>query len=149
MIQSENFAEKYIDIIQTVFNEIIGRYETAGEDLKNKTDEQEDIEHEIELAETDDNSTYWANELRNIRKQRRIAKNEVEILQELATFLDENKSFINKLTLIKGNVRKIYNAQQNRIYKSRVRKDLTITHENPSKNFVLDDVVKEFDSVGK
>lgn len=106
----ENIVEKYIDTIQFIISEVITSYNSSLDDIKRLTDEQEDIEHEIELTDTEDGLEYWTKELRRVRQERRKAKNENELIEELFKFVDENKGLLDKLGRVKGNSRKLFST---------------------------------------
>lgn len=128
----ENIVEKNIDIILAAMNEIKKVYEKSSEDIITTTQEQEDIEHEIELNEKADRTAGYKyyRELREIRQRRRMSKNDNELCQESYNFFtaDNNKSFFDRLIQIKGNSRKVFEKQKDRVYTPRIRGDVTITN---------------------
>ena len=90
-------------------------------EMEKKNDETQDILHEIELG----NTTYKerakiATRLRNVRKERRVVKDYLEEISALVQWVDENKSCLNKLKEVLGQVRKQEKYHQNRTYHKRV-----------------------------
>ena len=90
-------------------------------DLKYCDDKTQDILHKLEL----DSLTYHetaktAKELEAIRKRRRKAKDEIELLLPITGFLESNKRFIDVLTQVLGEVRKIEKRHGTRRYTPRI-----------------------------
>lgn len=86
---------------------------------------QNDIEHKIEL---DDSLKYHdyaklAKELKEVRKNRRIAKDELDIIQPIVAYVEKNRGAINQLKQTLGEVRKVEKYQENRVYYNRVREE--------------------------
>jgi hypothetical protein len=141
----ENIVEKYIDTILYIVSEVKKNYAKSSEEIIIATQEQEDIEHEIELSEKADRTAGYRlyRELRDIRQRRRMAKNQNELLHEINIFFtaDNNKSFFDKLSQIKGNSRKTFERQNDRVYTPRRRGDVTIANSSVSAAFegMLDD----------
>ena len=84
----ENIVEKYIDTILFIVSEVKKNYAKSSEDIVTTTQEQEDIEHEIELADKADRTVGYRlyRELRDIRQRRRMAKNQNKLLKEINNF---------------------------------------------------------------
>jgi hypothetical protein len=141
----ENIVEKYIDTILYIVNEVKKNYTKSSEEIKTTTQEQEDIEHEIELDEKADRTIGYRyyRELRDIRRRRRMAKNQNELLQEIYNYFttDNNKTFLDRLSQIKGNTRKTFEKQNERVYTPRIRGDAAITSSSVGAAFegMLDD----------
>ena len=142
----ENIVEKYIDTILFIVSEVKKNYAKSSEDIITTTQEQEDIEHEIELADKADRTVGYRlyRELRDIRQRRRMAKNQNELLKEINNFFTEdgNKKFFDRLCQIKGNARKVFDMQGERVYTPRRRGDASIT--NSAMGAAFEDMLSEF-----
>ncbi len=103
-----------------MFNQAQQEYAEASNELKYCEDKTQDIIHELELVK----HTYaergrLTDELIEIRKRRRIAKNATELLLPLTTwFLNQQKS-CNALRNVLGDMRKIETKHANRLYYKR------------------------------
>ena len=119
----ENIIEQYINMMEFIRNEVLQNYRRSVEDVDTYTKEQEDLVHEIELNEKmDRTSGYRAyRQLREIRQYRRMAKNQSELLGDLSDFFEENKPFFDRLSRIKGDARKTFEIQNNRVYGFRAK----------------------------
>ena len=142
----ENIVEKYIDTILFIVSEVKKNYAKSSEDIVTTTQEQEDIEHEIELADKADRTVGYRlyRELRDIRQRRRMAKNQNELLKEINNFFmeDGNKKFFDRLCQIKGNARKVFDMQSDRVYTPRRRGEASIT--NSAVGAAFEDMLSDF-----
>lgn len=80
-----------------------------------------DINHFLELEEHDETEILrFAKELIKIRRQRRDAKNKIETLGPVLSWIDENMSVIKGLERLLGEVRKVERKAENRAYVPRI-----------------------------
>lgn len=91
-------------------------------EMEKKNDETQDILHEIELG----NTTYKerakiATRLKNVRKDRRKAKDIVEEKEPLLNWYSENKQAVNKLREALGATRKQEKYHNNRSYTKKIK----------------------------
>jgi hypothetical protein len=123
-----NRAEKYSKIVLKIFARAVQRYQENYENIGKCNNEQQDILHEIELANNPDEekayNLYLA--LRDSRKLRRQLMNENELLQPLVDLLHENEKFKQKLCRVHARISQIERLQDDRRYKARIRDDLSI-----------------------
>jgi hypothetical protein len=140
--QVKNFTDNMSSIIST--------YEQNLRIIEEKERELSDIGHEIELSAKKNVVEGYKiySEERNVRKTRRQAKDENEILQPIYEYLIKQnvKDVLTNLekTIIKAN--QVEQGHQTRIYKPKVRNDLTITNRTPV-NF--DDLLYKFKKESK
>lgn len=83
---------------------------------------QEDLLHDIEFADSDNIINELAKELHEIRLSRRAAKDEVELTEPVAAFLEKHKAIINALEQLLGTVRRIEKYHETRTYRYRAEK---------------------------
>lgn len=96
------------------------RQRIAEAEEKDTFGQRLDIEHRLELNDDDYRTTArLAKLLRQVSRQRRIAKNTSEVLAPILQWAEENRKALNALDQVLGAVRKIEEKQKNRIYVSR------------------------------
>lgn len=101
------------------------RYEQNEGDLVYYEKEFNDLTHALEFVEFDkDNGFEIAKQLRENRINRRLAKDENEVLKPLYELLRKYKTLENELNSIKVKTRNVLTGQSNRVYKPRVRSDM-------------------------
>lgn len=94
--------------------------------LVNKKDkETQDLLHQLELGSSKERSK-TATKISKVRKERRIAKDIAENTEPLAKYYEENKKVFDMLKQILGQIRKAEKSHQGRVYKAKIRTDLTI-----------------------
>lgn len=116
---------KQIENINNFIRNSWKQYEYYSELLKTKDGEITDLEHEMELA-TYNNARNKLGALRKVLKERRNAKDHVEILKSITECLDKHSGLLNDLSKSLGEVRKVEKYHNNRRYNPRIRKDLSI-----------------------
>lgn len=80
--------------------------------------QQQDILHDFELIDHSHNECgHLGKELSKVRRRRRTAKNQSELLQPLHEWINNNDKAINLLQRVLGDMRKIETNQKNRIYR--------------------------------
>lgn len=116
---------KQIENINNFIRNSWKQYEYYSELLKTKDGEITDLEHEMELA-TYDNARRKLGALRKVLRERRDAKDYVEILKSITDCLEAHKGLCDDLGKALGQVRKCEHYHKNRRYNARVRNDLSI-----------------------
>lgn len=143
-----NIVNNYSSTIVTIFQDVIKTYENNVDLIKNIEDELNDINHEIELSNPKDmyRGYLMYKQIKELRMKRRRAKNENQLLEEMYDFLNspQSQTFKNKIQQIQGSASKIYDSQQRRTYKPRVRNDLTCTDETAETYKPFEDLLKDF-----
>ena len=127
---------KQIENINTFIRDSWKQYEYYSELLKTKDGEITDLEHEMELA-TYDNARNKLGSLRKTLKERRDAKDMVEILKSITECLNKYSGFCNDLGKVLGDVRRVEKYHRNRRYCARVRTDLTILQHTKEQKGVI------------
>lgn len=145
-MQSDNIINNYISTIITIFLDVTKNYENALQTIKRTEAELNDINHEIEFSSPKDlykgYLTYRS--IHDLRTERRIAKEQVELLKDFYDFIKSQQGgmFKSALQKIQSNSMKIKNTQDNRTYTPKQREDLTIngkTTDNRSFEQMLQD----------
>ncbi len=117
--------EQTIITIRNAIRDLPQRYSDNLEHITKLEKEENDILHYIELVNFNAYEGYKASDdLQKVRKQRRIYKDENELLKHIQPVLTNMKSQIRHLDDALGNVRHSKRNMENRSYKVRVRKDL-------------------------
>ena len=142
----ENIAEKYITTILQIMQEVTNNYEYNKDIVRKSEGELQDLEHEIELSKPKNARDGYElyRELRRIRIQRRVAKEENEIMEGLYDYFKSNPSIKNKLQELQGKSAKLCEAIENRKYRPRQRDDLTITEEKSTVYKPFEEQLKNF-----
>lgn len=125
--QTENIVNQYVTTILQMSRELIQRYETNAKTVKSNTGQITDLEHDLYLGKrrNDEEKIKFVDEMERILLERRHAKDENELIEELVHFF-KSQDLEKKLKPIQSNSMKILNAQRMRVYTPRVRTDLTI-----------------------
>lgn len=124
-------AEELCAQILRIFDNTTRKYDENYEAIGKLDLEQQDILHEIELAELQDQDRGYSLyvELREIRRNRRKLRDENELLKPLVDLFRENEKFRQRVYKTCALIREIERQQDERKYIPRVRDDLTICQE--------------------
>lgn len=114
--------ERFLKAIKQCQSDYHFHYEVVGKKDKEKCD----LEHELELAKKYKDRVKAAPKLSKVLKERRVSKDIVENTEHIVRFVDENQKLFNNLKQLLGQVRKTERSHHGRVYKARVRDDLTI-----------------------
>jgi hypothetical protein len=141
-----NMVDQYLHSIVSIFDKVNSTYELNLSVINQCDREIVDLEHEIELApDMNASEGYKAyKELRDVRRKRRTAKEENELLKDTYEFFQQNNQFRNKVTQIQGTTRKVFESQQRREYMPRVRNDLTITSQKAERTIPFEDLMSDW-----
>ncbi|GGN66449.1 hypothetical protein [Oceanobacillus indicireducens] len=117
--------EQIIITIRDAIRDIPKRYSDNLEQINKLEKEENDLLHYIELVNLNAVEGFKAyKELQKVRKERRVYKDENELLRHIQPVLKNMKGQIRHLDDALGCVRQTEKNLENRIYRVRVRKDL-------------------------
>ncbi len=97
-------------------SDVVSRYEGNIRECEDMDNKLNDLLHYIEMTDDDDPNISLA--VRESRRQRRLCKNENDLLRPLYDFLSD-KTFTNKLSQVLGRVRAAKETVENRTYITR------------------------------
>lgn len=117
---------KALQMVREVYVNFPKRMESAQEELRKIESEIQDILHVIELTNFNACDGYkWAKELQTLRHQRRMLKDEIDLLEPIAKdFLSFQKPTEKNINKTLGEIRNVVGKQNNRSYRMRVREEL-------------------------
>ena len=122
-------AEEILKIMKSFFEEIEEEYSNLLQELTNKEAEQQDLLHELELNNLNAvEITKVAIDLKRVRKERRIIKNDIERVKLIKSFTDKynNRFITNEIKTLIKELYKLQRKQENRKYEPRILKDRKI-----------------------
>ena len=122
-------VEETLKIMKNFFEGIEQEHKELIEELTNKELEQQDLLHELELNNLNAvEITRVAVDLKKVRKERRIIKNDIERIKLIKNFTDKyNNKFIgNEIKVLIKELYKLQKRQENRQYEPRILKNLEI-----------------------
>lgn len=138
----------YSTNIIDIFNDVVKRYQTNLEIIKQTEDELNDINHEIELSSPKDmyHGYLMYKTLRELRIRRRQAKDENDVLYEMYCYITSQNGIEvkTKMQKLQGHAVDTERKLNNRSYCPRQRSDLTITDVSPVSNKPFEQLMKEF-----
>ena len=106
-----------LEQVLTQFREAESALSMAHTELKQCDDRTQDILHDLELNDhTYHERGKLTTELVEIRRRRRVAKDTIELLNPLCTWLTNNSKPIHMLESVLGEMRKIDTKRANRQY---------------------------------
>lgn len=110
--QSEQL-EAFLNWVEDVPRMVV----SAEERLHKAEDEETDLSHFLELEDPNRTELYRAGrKLQQVLKERREAKDELDNLEAVAAWAENNQGAINKLKGVLGEMRKVEKRWQNRLY---------------------------------
>lgn len=143
-----NIVVDYSTNIIDIFKDVVKRYQTNLEIIKQTEDELNDINHEIELSSPKDmyHGYLLYKTLRELRVRRRQAKDENEILSEMYFYITSQNGIEvkTKMQKLQGHAVDTERKLNNRSYCPRQRSDLTITDVSPVSNKPFEQLMREF-----
>lgn len=89
------------------------------ENVDKCNNEQNNIVHDFEEGPTYQERGKLGTRLTNLRYERRVSKDTVELTRDIVQFCKDNKAFIDKLKRLLGDLRKRENELENRVYRRR------------------------------
>lgn len=126
-------AEEILKIMKDFFEGIDIEHSNLLQALSNKEAEQQDLLHELELNNLNAvEITKVAIDLKKVRKERRVIKNDIERVKTIKNFTDKynNKFIVNEIKTLIKELYKLQKRQNNRQYEPRVLKDRKIGEKN-------------------
>lgn len=120
--KTEKHSEKLSDIVR-YFDSIKSEYESNLQNIAVKDAEHQDFIHSLELDDLKyKERAKIATQIQQSRKDRRISKDIVDVLEPLYSFIesDSGKRSMNQLKNILGNMRKREEKQLTRVYHKRI-----------------------------
>ena len=113
----KNFASGGIDAFLTFIRESESLYRQAEMNEQDANDQSQDLLHTIELKDCDDGKLLdIAKSFRDVRRERRGAKDAMDMLTAVKEWADANRAVIKGLEQLLGKVRKAEKNTENRIY---------------------------------
>lgn len=126
-------AEEILKIMKDFFEGIDIEYSNLLQELSNKEAEQQDLLHELELNKLNAvEITKVAIDLKKVRKERRVIKNDIERVKTIKSFTDKynNKFIVNEIKTLIKELYKLQKRQNNRQYEPRILKNRKIGEKN-------------------
>lgn len=143
-----NIVVDYSTNIIDIFKDVVKRYQTNLEIIKQTEDELNDINHEIELSSPKDmyHGYLMYKTLRELRVRRRQAKDENDVLYEMYCYITSQNGIEvkTKMQKLQGHAVDTERKLNNRSYCPRQRSDLTITDVSPVCNKPFEQLMEEF-----
>lgn len=143
-----NIVNNYASTVITILKDVITNYERNLTIIKQTEEELNDINHEIELSEAKDmyKGYLMYKEIRELRRKRRQAKDENEVLQELYEYaISQNGQGVKAaFQKMQGHSVKIRETQESRIYIPRRRTDLTIANQTCTAYKPFEEMLADF-----
>lgn len=145
---SNNIVNNYCSTFIQISNDVVKRYESNEDIIKQTEEELNDVYHEIELGKDQDLHGGWKlyRQVKDLRTKRRQAKDENQLLKDMYEYIksQHGQTFKSKIQSIQGGSAKVYEAQSRRTYTPRQRNDLTITDKTCSVNRPFEDLMRDF-----
>lgn len=126
-------AEEILKIMKDFFEGIDIEHSNLLQALSNKEAEQQDLLHELELNNLNAvEITKVAIDLKKVRKERRVIKNDIERVKLIKSFTDKynNRFITNEIKTLIKDLYKLQRKQENRHYEPRILKDRKIGEKN-------------------
>lgn len=145
---NNNIVNNYCSTFIQIANDVVKKYESNVEVIKQTEDELTDVYHEIELGKPQDlyGGYKLYKQVKDLRMRRRQAKDENDLLKDMYEYIksQSGQSFKSKMQSIQGNSVKVYEAQSRRTYTPRQRSDLTITDRTCETIKPFEELMREF-----
>lgn len=145
---NNNIVNNYSSTFIQIFNDVVKKYESNLEVIKQTEDSLTDVYHEIELGKNQDmyHGYLLYKQVKDLRMKRRQAKDENDLLRDMYEYIksQNGQSFKTKIQSIQGNSAKVYEAQSRRTYTPRQLDNLTITDKTCEVNRPFEDLLREF-----
>jgi hypothetical protein len=145
---NNNIVNNYSSTFIQIFNDVVKKYESNLEIIKQTEDSLTDTYHEIELGKNQDmyHGYLLYKQVKDLRMKRRQAKDENDLLRDMYEYIksQNGQSFKTKIQSIQGNSVKVYEAQSRRTYTPRQLDNLTITDKTCEVNRPFEDLLRDF-----
>ena len=126
-------AEEILKVMKSFFEGIDIEHSNLLQELSDKEAEQQDLLHELELNNLNAvEITKVAIDLKKVRKERRVIKNDIERVKTIKSFTDKynNKFITNEIKALIKELYKLQKRQSNRQYEPRILKHRKIGEKN-------------------
>lgn len=124
---------KSLELTETILNtfvQIEKEFKNLKDEIESTNDETQDILHDIELSNFNAAEGYFmAKKIQDVRRRRRQAKDEMEKLNMIYTYISQNQNIRQKLLDISRKIKTREENQQHRIYAPRARVDLKLLQQ--------------------
>lgn len=111
--------------IRNAVRDIPNQFHKNNEMINKLERERSDLLHYAELVDLNASEGYQLyKDIQDVEKKRRVLKDENEQLQHLAPIVRKWRDRLKQLDHAVGDIRKVKNKKENRLYRCRVRKDL-------------------------
>jgi t-SNARE complex subunit (syntaxin) len=145
---SNNIINNYSSTFIQIFNDVVRKYESNLETIKQTEDSLTDVYHEIELGKNQDmyHGYLLYKQVKDLRMKRRQAKDENDLLRDMYEYIksQNGQTFKSKIQSIQGNSVKVYEAQSRRTYTPRQLDNLTITNKTCEVNRPFEELLAKF-----
>lgn len=148
IVANNNIINNYSSTFIQIFNDVVKKYESNIDIIKQTEDCLTDVYHEIELGKNQDmyHGYLLYKQVKDLRMKRRQAKDENDLLRDMYEYIksQNGQSFKNKIQSIQGNSAKVYEAQSRRTYTPRQMNNLTITNKTCEVNRPFEELLADF-----
>ena len=145
---NNNIVNNYSSNIIQIFNDVVKKYESNLDVIKQTEDSLTDVYHEIELGRNQDmyHGYLLYKQVKELRMKRRQAKDENDLLKDMYEYIksQQGQSVKTKIQSIQGSSMKVYEAQSKRTYTPRQLDNLTITNKTCEVHAPFEDMMREF-----
>ena len=145
---NNNIVNQYSSTFVQIFNDVVRRYESNLDIIKQTEEALTDVEHEIELGSSRDMYRGYLlyKQIKDLRMKRRQCKDENQLLQDMYDYIKspQGQSFKNKIQSIQGSSAKIYESQAHRTYTPRQLNNLTIANKTCEVHPPFEDLLAQF-----
>ena len=119
-----DFTIEDVEKILKTIEDASFQYRSASDEIAECEKKQQDILHDLELADhTYHERGRLCNDLVEIRRRRRLAKNVMDLLEPVVKWRNESQGPLNKLSNTIGSMRKIKERQDSKVYFRRTGED--------------------------
>ena len=120
-------AQEYVDTLIEILQDIKQSYDFNVANIEDIEKSLTDLGHEIELSKFNAVQGYkLAKEEQKLRQERRRMKDENVTLIFLYQYYSNYPNMVSDLQKIRGSIKREVSKLETRLYKPRIRKDLTI-----------------------
>lgn len=145
---NHNIINNYSSSIIQIFNDVVKKYESNVDLIKQLEETLTDVEHEIELGKNQDmyHGYLLYKQIKDLRMKRRQCKDENDLLRDMYEYIksQNGQSFKSKIQSIQGNSVKVYEAQARRTYTPRQLNNLSITEKTCEVNRPFEELLDDF-----
>lgn len=120
LANKEIMHSKDLETFLNLFRSTEEQYNIHYDNVNKCDKEQQNILHDFEFPKPNYKERgKLGTQLTNLRDERRVSKDSVELTKDIVQFCKDNKAFIDKLKRLLGDLRKKENELENRVYRRR------------------------------